>query len=251
MRRYLFPILLLLAFKAGANSIPATLLAQEKDVVALFKAYTSSNVLENAHDSLSRLFRNGLVELLKNESAQEYAFDSLRNYIGITKSTDGKLRIFSWDERDGGTWHDMTSYAQFRGNDGKLHVEQLDTDNETETGAFTDVRIYSIHQVERNGRTAYLLLGVGTHGGGMHHAEARLLTIGMNGIEWCADAFDGTGELVTEMPRTYPIEMSYDEKKQVLSYNEYKWSDVSAGKSRCLHPIELVLENGRFKKRGS
>jgi len=246
------PLLLLFCCTALRlfGGAPAGVQAREMELVGFFKSYTGASSFESAlRDSLSKQFRRRLVELLQNESSLGYEFDSLRHYVSITQSADGRLRSFSWDEREGGSWRDMTCFAQFRGGDGKLHVQQLDTDRETETGDFSDVRIYSIHMVERNGRPAYLLLGSGTHGSGLHHSSARLLTIGRSHLEPCSDAFDGAAELVSEIPRTYPIDMRYDERRQVLVYNDYKWTDASSGKTRCLRVTELFLENGRFRKK--
>ncbi|TND05890.1 MAG: hypothetical protein FD123_3581 [Bacteroidetes bacterium] len=233
---------------AGAGT-ERSIISQEVELVHLLKAYTQSPY-SDFRDSLARQFRNELTGVLSSEKSLGYNFDSLRKYMSIVRSADGRLRTFSWDERDGGTWHNITSYAQFRGGDGLMHIEQLDTDSEDVSGAFSDVKIYSVHTVERNGRTAYLLLGAGTHGGGLHHAQARLFTIGHRGLELCSDAFNGTKEAVAEIPRTYPVSMSYDEQKQVLSYNDYIWSDASAGKTRCLRNVELKLVNGRFRKSG-
>lgn len=235
------------AFTGSGSATERSVSSIENDLVQLFRNYTASPYA-SSRDSLAKVFRNELTGLLASERSLTFSFDSLRKYMNITQSADGRFRTFSWDEKEGSAWHNMTAYAQFRGGDGLLHIEQLDTDTEDVSGSFTDVNIYSIHMVERNGRTAYLVIGSGTHGGGLHHATSRLFTIGHNRLELCSDAFNGKPELVTEIPRTYPIAMSFDAGRQVLSYNDYSWSDASAGKSRCLHSVELKLMNGRFKK---
>lgn len=245
----LFVIALPAMAEANTSSIAAIRL-RESELVKVYRSL-SSNILSDSHDSLAHLFRKNFGELLQEEISSAYPFDSLRRYVSICKSKDGKLRTFSWDELEGGTWHNMTAYAQYRTASGKLAVKRLDSDmdDETETGAFSDVRIYTIHELAVNGTTTYLLLGSGTHGAGMHHAMARVFQINSELLELQKNTFGKIPELVTEIPRSFPPDMRYDDKTGVLSFNTYSFGDETTGRGRGLKPVEYVLVNGTFVKR--
>jgi len=46
-----------------------------------------------------------LEKTLANSASVAYPFEKLGEKIKILTSKDKKLRIFSWDELNGGTWH--------------------------------------------------------------------------------------------------------------------------------------------------
>ena len=115
-----------------------------------------------------------------------------------------------------------------------------------ETGAFSDVRIYNIYELPLNGQTVYLLIGSGTHGAGMPHAQARVFSIQQENFEINTTVFGSQQELVTEIPRSLPPDMGYDEKKGILHFNSYSFGDETTGKGRGLKPVEYVFQNGKF-----
>lgn len=246
---FLFSFLFAQHAAANASSIAAIRL-RESELVKTYRSLTQ-NIFTDRHDSLAKNFRENIETLLKEEISSSYPFDSLRRYIQLCKSHDGKVRTFSWDELDGGNWHNMTAFAQFRTASGKLALKRLDseTDDESETGNFSDVRIYSIHELTAGSVTSYLLIGSGTHGGGMHHALARVFAVNGDAFESSTNAFGKTGEMLTEIPRSFPPDMRYDEKTGALCFNSYSFGDEITGKGSGLKPMMYVFTNGVFLKR--
>lgn len=245
---FLFSFLFAQHAAANASSIAAIRL-RESELVKTYRSLTQ-NIFSDRHDSLAQNFRENMETLLKEEISSSYPFDSLRRYVQVCKSHDSKVRTFSWDELDGGNWHNMTAFAQFRTAAGKLALKRLDseTDDEYETGSFSDVRIYSIHELTAGGVTSYLLIGSGTHGSGMHHALARVFAINGEVFQPSSNAFGKTGEVFTEIPRSFPPDMRYDEKTGTLSFNSYSFGDEITGKGRGLKPMTYVFTNGVFIK---
>jgi hypothetical protein len=245
---FLFTVLFAQHVTANASSI-AAIRMRENELVKTYRSL-AQHIFSNQHDSLAQNFRENMELLLKEEISSSYPFDSLRRYVQVCKSHDGKVRTFSWDEMEGGNWHNMTAFAQFRTAAGKLALQRLDseTDNEYETGSFSDVRIYSIHELTVGGVTSYLLIGSGTHGSGMHHALARVFKVSGDSFELSRVAFGTAGEVFTEIPRSFPPDMRYDEKTGTLSFNSYSFGDEITGKGRGLKPMTYVFTNGVFIK---
>lgn len=250
MYRFLSLSLFLFLFAADAAANASSIAAIRLRESELVKTYRSLSqyVLSDQHDSLAKQFRENMEALLKEEISSTYAFDSLRRYVQICKSADGKVRTFSWDELEGGNWHNMTAFAQYRTASGKLALKRLDseTDDEAETGEFSDVRIYAIHELKTAGGTSYLLIGSGTHGGGMHHALARVFAVSGDAFESSRNVFGNYAALLTEIPRSFPPDMRYDEKTGTLSFNSYSFGDEITGKGRGLKPVTYVFTNGVF-----
>jgi hypothetical protein len=253
MYRFISLFLFSLLFTQHAAANPSSIAAirlRESELVKTYRSLTQ-NIFTDRHDSIARSFRENLETLLKEEISSSYPFDSLRRFVQLCKSRDGKVRTFSWDELEGGNWHNMTAFAQFRTSAGKLDLKRLDseTDDEAETGNFSDVKIYSIHELTVGGFTSYLLIGSGTHGGGMHHALARVFAITHGTFEMSSNAFGKSGGLITEIPRSFPPDMRYDEKTATLCFNSYSFGDELTGKGRGLKPMTYIFTNGVFVKR--
>ncbi|MEL7221231.1 MAG: hypothetical protein AAGJ93_07930, partial [Bacteroidota bacterium] len=74
------------------------------------------------YDSLGPLFKEELKLALSEVKTMAYPFELLADEIRIVRSADGNFITYSWDERNGGSWHDMTAIAQFRSPDGSVGV---------------------------------------------------------------------------------------------------------------------------------
>jgi hypothetical protein len=198
-------------------------------------------------DSLIHSFKDRIKKDLATPSSFTNPYDSLSSEILILQSDDHLLRIFSWDELSGGTWHDMAAFAQFKTASGSIGVQQLDTDREMEMSTYTDVLIREIHQVTIKNKTHYLLIGDGTHGAGHHHTTAQIFSIERDKLVKCKDCFESGEELVVESARIYKTGLKYDPASGKLSYTEFK-EDEGGFKSPTGKVITLKLTDNTLKR---
>ena len=201
-------------------------------------------------DSLSELFKVNLKEILIKPQTFYIPFDSLATQIKIVASSDSLLRIFSYDERTGGSWHDNASIAQFRVNNDQIIVQQLDTDEEYRVGGYTDVIIYKIHTLEIDDNTYYLTIGWGTHGSGLHHELVQIFTYDGKVFRKADFLFENEESLLVVAPRRDKISIVYDSIKKEIDYT-YFVGDEETGRynSTGFHKI-LKLEGRNFKSSG-
>jgi hypothetical protein len=114
------------------------------------------------NDSLnyySELFTTRLSTFVKNNPATlSYKFKSLTdsNACHIVTSTDGLLRIYSWNTWLGGTMRDFTNVFQFKSGN-KVHSTNLNNDEDDFGLYFTD-----IFTLKANSKTYYLAVGGGS-----------------------------------------------------------------------------------------
>lgn len=74
-----------------------------------------------ANKSLSNdLFRFGRLPAMLS-----YSFPRLKTKMHVTTSADAKFRTYSWDEGTGGTMHEFTTVAQFKGANGEIYVSSV------------------------------------------------------------------------------------------------------------------------------
>jgi len=199
-------------------------------------------------DSLQKSFKGRILSDLATKTSFDCKLDSLNTEIRIIQSEDKLLRVFSWDELSGGTWHDMASFAQFKTTTGNIHVRQLDTEREVELSTHTDVVINKIHQIKIGHKTHYLLIGWGTHGAGHHHMTAQIFSIVDEKLVKCTTCFESGEDLVVESARSYPPKITYNPATGEITHNEF----VEGENSGFLEPtgkvITLKLKNGKFQQ---
>src|SRR5688572_776482 len=198
-------------------------------------------------DSLIHSFKRRLKKELASGVGLDCKFDSLSTEMRIVQSEDKLLRIFSWDELSGGTWHDMAAFAQYKTSSGAIGSKQLDSDREMELSQYSDIIISKIHMVKMRDKIFYLTIGWGTHGAGHHHMMAQIFSIEGNKLVKCVDCFDSGRDLIVVSGRAYDPDLKYDPVSKTISYNEFKEDEgnwmMPTGKT-----IMLKIVNGIFKK---
>ena len=102
-----------------------TLCRQLQTIDSFSEAFRGPNHNLDAYDSISRydsLFGEMLQQLTAgNPASLHYPFTRLQNQgVTITTSSDGYLRIYSWDGQTGGTAHNANNIYQYR-TDGKVY----------------------------------------------------------------------------------------------------------------------------------
>lgn len=187
-----------------------------------------------------------LVSDLADTTSFYNPFKKLSEYISIETSSDSLVKTYSWDRISGGSWHDNASYIQFKTKSGKIKYKRLDSGIERETGEPTDVIIYDIHNIRIKDESYYLLLGWGTHGGGLHHGLARVYKIKDEEIVLCDSFFDGEKYIPVYTNRVFKIDLKYNSEAKTLSHNHFEY-DESVGYYKPKEDKKIwLLENDKF-----
>ncbi|RLD29444.1 MAG: hypothetical protein DRI70_02335 [Bacteroidetes bacterium] len=219
----------------------------ESELISEFQNYRSS-AYEIVFDSLRSKLRFQVEKIVSDPRSYEYRFDSLSNHIKIIRSKDGKVRIFSWDELTGGTWHDMAVIVQFRDND-KINTQWIDSDISEEPNGLTDAIQFAIYDIQINEQPHYLCFGWGTYGSGHHHNSILIFSIENNSIKVCSSCIEEE-YVVILAPRTEKINLQYDEGNKIISFDEFSYDDEIGFFKRSGGKVNLKLEKGKFHRYG-
>lgn len=225
-----------------------TILAEEKAWGAGFQAFGSPFAYDNweTYELVRDNLKQKLVDLLALDPGMSYQFDSLDQHIAVLQSPDKRLRICSWDERSGGSMHDMATLAQYLDAAGKVHYAWLDPDmiaEERETDALFS-RLYQLS--DEAGQSLYLLIGWGTYGSGHHHYSARLLQIKGERLMDVPAAFNDSAFLEVLAPRSMRVEMTFDPESRTLIHREFVMNPEIGFMEQTGRWVAWVFEGGKF-----
>jgi len=107
-------------------------------------------------DKINIKLKADLVRLGRSASTLAYRFPRLKGKMFISTSTDGRFRVYSWDEETGGTMHDFESVFQFKDASGKVQTWTRPSIDDDSGGFFHDV-----FQVTTKSGPAYLAVSTG------------------------------------------------------------------------------------------
>lgn len=241
------------AILVGILATSSALMAQQTDLKQLdLELAQRVNALRDAdpqlrYDSLAPKFKLSMNEVLMDPRTLDFAFDSLSQVISIVTSSDGRVRIYSWDEASGGSWHTMASLLQFRKMKGDIDTKVIDMGSNDFSSEYADASIYKIHDLPTEGRPYYLAFGWGTHGGGHHYVLARVFNVSDEGLELCTTCFRGQSEWVVTAQRVDTLDLEYDPKTQTLTHSEFLYiGDTNVWKSTG-KAVTLTWKDGAFK----
>lgn len=175
--------------------------------------------------SIAPIIEEQLKRKLKDSTSFYKTNTNLSKHITIKMSEDSLVKTYSWDRQTGGSWHDMASYIQYKTDSGKIKYQRLDSGEEFMTGEPTNIVIYDVFTIETKNETYYLLLGWGTHGGGLHHSLARVYKITTNELVQCDTIFQGTKYLFAGANRGNRINLKYNSELGELSYFYYEYDE--------------------------
>jgi len=207
-----------------------------------------ASVEGEARDTILNRFKKGLIETLSNKKYALFPFDSLSKEIQVVKSKDEKLRIFSWDELNGGTWHIYNSIYQYNTKE-KSYSGLLSLKSDITNGGVnhTDIAHYEINEIEDN---QYLVKGYGTHGSGKDFYVYRLLSFKNEKIEDCIGCFNGEDRFVYEKSRGHDLKPTYDVASKTIHYPELEPHTLDGEETGFMKPsgkiLKLKYKNGKF-----
>lgn len=237
-------ILLLPAGKKLSSQTPA-LQKIDRELSGIYKRLMVAPSANGA-DSLARLFKKQLLKHLQHRLTFQNDLDSLSGYISIRISADKRIRFYSWDEYTGGSWHTITSVAQYLSPKGKPLVQLLSSGQEGMTGSFTDGEIYAVYNLQVNGKTYYLSFAWGTHGGGRQYQLIRLFSFEKRKLKSYSDVFPAKTDPVIIYPGTEKANLHYNPGTQEISFDEFIEDEAEGLYQRTGKRIVLKLMNGKF-----
>ncbi|QGW28409.1 hypothetical protein [Phnomibacter ginsenosidimutans] len=200
------------------------------------------------YDSLAPAFKKQLAGQLTNPLTFDNSLDSLSKYLTIKTSADKRIKFYSWDDIGGGTWHNINCIAQFKTDNGKIIVQQLNTEN-TDSIDFTDSGLYEVHEIFINGTKYYLTFASGTHGSGHQLKIVQIFSITSDKLVKCKSCFADNIDLIIKYPRSDKAHLVFNERTTEISYSEFKLDDDN-GFYRSTGKINtLKLIDGKFTTR--
>lgn len=219
--------------------------------ISLKESYDEFSVNKYNYDirnSILRSFRSQMRTVLSDLSTRHYSFEELAKSIKVLESKDKKLKLFSWDEYNGGTWHIYNSAYQYTGFDqlitGSLVLD--DIDSYKKPFFFTDINYFELYQPDND---HYLALGYGTHGQGHEFYTMRLLSFVNGEIQDCKACFNGEDRLVLYKSRTVKGVIEYDDQSKTLKYPEQIEDQNMSVMKPSGNIITLKYKKGVFVKK--
>ncbi|MGV6832061.1 MAG: hypothetical protein ACWA5P_10950 [bacterium] len=219
----------------------------EDDLCSTFEIYYEVDY-DKRYDSLRPQLKQHIKEVLTDSTSFDYPFSKLSEHVRIITSKDKKVRLFSWDELTGGSWHDMAVIAQFITKDQKVKAVFIDSDiSEEGTVGLTSAIQYELHEVLINNKTYYMCFGWGTFGSGHHHNSILIFDLENDTINPCETCISESYKLI-QAPRATKINLAYDEVLKQLSFNEFLYDDDIGFYQPTGKQVVLKLKNGTFIK---
>lgn len=198
-----------------------------------------------ARDTILIRFREKFQEVLNVEEALHYSFPLLSKKVDTVSSEDKKLRIFSWDELNGGSSHIFNSLYQYnKGN--TLAVGYLTDLSVSNQSIFLEISYYQIIGLDQN---KYLVFGYGTHGGGQEFYTIRLLNFTDDVVSDCDQCFNGDDQLVFTKPRSAKVRPIFDNKSKTLRFPEFKEDEETGFLYKTNDTVVFEYKKGSFIKR--
>ncbi|MEO1033834.1 MAG: hypothetical protein AAFX55_20805 [Bacteroidota bacterium] len=195
---------------------------------------SSSEVCRELPDTTNHYF---LINKLKDISpkskhisiGQKLAYAFMNNIV-ITSS--GQIKIYSWDDLGGGSYHSYTNYLQYTDDKGNCITNPIDTKEED-----SEVGYYDIVQTGNY----YIAFGYGTYGGGKQHFLIKILKYQNNAVI-------ELNQLEIGSNRSQNIDLKYNPKDSTISYKAYKFESDVGFYSEDYETLNLKFENGKLLK---
>lgn len=212
----------------------------EQNVVDIYSNLIDNKVYRDK-DSLIRELNSQLPILITHKESCNFRFDSLGKYIYITSSKDKRIRIFSWDEFSGGTYHFFTNYLQLKTRDNSCKIIPFDQSEESPEVSYT-----SIKTLIQNNKPYYFFFGSGTYGGGEKHEVLRIFEIKNDTITECTQCYPSNKFILVRSNRGQRIEINLDIERAELSYNQFEINPEYGVYSNKFNKITFKFINGKL-----
>ncbi|WNJ19306.1 hypothetical protein [Pontibacter sp. G13] len=186
---------------------------------SVFQLFEAAIIEIAAHPEFCHLTPQDSAEDTTSYSGRDYAY-SFMNHSTWVFSPDGRLRICSWDDLGGGSYHSYTNYLQFRDESGACTTLPIDTATYS-----TEVGYFKIAQAEIESGRLYIALGYGTYGGGKQHYRVRFFQLEEGTLREREAWYPDGQELTVVCNRPQNPELTYDPDTQTISYLEFEYDE--------------------------
>lgn len=194
------------------------------------------------------IFRQKLLFQLKNPITFEENLECLSTHINISSSPDGKVKFYSWDTQEKGTWHTIEAVAQYKSKSGEMVIQSLVTNSNKGAIDFSDSEIYEVNQYFFEGKNYYVTFGCGTHGSGTQHSIVQIFNLENDSLVKCTSCFSNNLDLVIEYPRGDELKLNFDVKTKTILYREVKnFEDQRFYRRPSKKIVKLKLKKGVYK----
>ena len=200
------------------------------------------------YDSLAPNFRHAVIKALSQKELFEYPFDSLATRVKKIRSSDGRLRVFSWDEKTGGTRHDFSAIAQYLNKKDEVVSQSINHFRTTGEKEYTEAGYFEIHTLEEGKNTQYLLLGWGTFGGGHQHNVVRLLQYKEGRMLDCVQCFDGKDFWPIILSRRDKAGLSFSSEEGTIQHKEFRENKEIGFYAPTGKVVELKWDGTTFQR---
>lgn len=180
--RHIAVLILLLFFTYRSLSQEKNLIAIEKELTWAYKQvladrFEKDSIFWERLEYDTKIFKEKMFTYTSNyPGTLSYDFDSLKAInVDVVTSSDGFLRIYSWDTWLGGTMHDIVNIFQFKSG-GKVFVKLVY--NTATLNEAVYVPFYSqIHTIKGKTKTYYLAISNGMYSSKDCSQSIRVFTI--------------------------------------------------------------------------
>jgi hypothetical protein len=206
------------------------------------------------------LIEDELLSTLRDPKSFDYPFDSLTGSVSIARSSDHRLRFFSWNTMLGGTMADVTILAQYRGDDGKVYSKNVKLNSHQDTGDGLEQgpidQAVSFDQVYLVSGGQYIVMGYGKYSskdgcnsidnfeikGGELIDTNRIFLIDSSLSTTISNCF----EFISRVPKG--VEMVYDPIQNVIHYTEVAYDDFKRRNER-IGKVRLYFDGKVFRNK--
>ena len=143
------------SFGQSPRSIEDRLLAH-LSALEKFSNYGGTSDFEEL-DKVNIKLKADLMRFGGSASTLAYKFPRLEGKMFIATSTDGRFRVYSWDEETGGTMHEFESVFQFKDANGRVRTWSQPPINDYDSGGF----FHDVFQVMSKSGPVYLAVSTG------------------------------------------------------------------------------------------
>lgn len=211
----------------------------------------SKNIFSDQRETVFAAFDSTIQQIFAHPDVCDYPFDSLRQFISVVSSDDGKLRIFSWDNLGGGTYHTYTTYLEYHSEDGACKAWEIDIEPKRYVDTIpipVEVGFYRVAEVREGEKQYYLLFGAGTYGGGKKHAAIKVYTEENGMLVPCTSCYEGKSPLVIHSNRGQDCELMYDDKTRELSFKAFEFDDDIGFFTSTFEWVKYRFVDGKLRK---
>ncbi|MCB9233104.1 MAG: hypothetical protein H6581_15715 [Bacteroidia bacterium] len=179
-----------------------------------------------------------LVDRLREKNEGVVLAYALMNQVVL--STAGNLRVWSYDDLGGGSFHSYVNYLQYQTPEGAGLTFRLDTLEEDHQVGY--------YRAEQRG-DQFLLFGYGTYGGGTQHFVIRLFEYKDGQIRECFAGYPDGKPIFIGSNRSQKVDLLYHPRWHSITWIHFPYDDDKGFYGMHGRAKTLVWKKGRLVRK--